>query len=135
MDEPMPSALGPWTPCENCSWQLLVHQNTTSAGFEPARAMPNRFLVYRLNRSATTCSHRLPLRISRVLSHAGAHARRIIRCKHIYIYIYVYVYLCICVYIYIYIRLDHEAERFPVAGCVCACVCVCARMCVCGTGK
>ena len=30
-------------------------KKSTSAGFEPARAMPNRFLVYRLNRSATTC--------------------------------------------------------------------------------
>ena len=27
-----------------------------SAGFEPARAEPNRFLVYRLNHSATTTS-------------------------------------------------------------------------------
>ena len=29
-------------------------QKPLSAGFEPARAEPNRFLVYRLNHSATT---------------------------------------------------------------------------------
>jgi hypothetical protein len=28
-------------------------KNTTPAGFEPARAKPNRFLIYRLNHSAT----------------------------------------------------------------------------------
>ena len=33
---------------------LKFRKNSQSAGFEPARAEPNRFLVYRLNRSATT---------------------------------------------------------------------------------
>ena len=32
----------------------LLLKNSHSAGFEPARAEPNRFLVYRLNRSATS---------------------------------------------------------------------------------
>ena len=32
---------------------------TQSAGFEPARAEPNRFLVYRLNHSATTALYLL----------------------------------------------------------------------------
>ena len=32
----------------------MIKTNSQSAGFEPARAEPNRFLVYRLNHSATT---------------------------------------------------------------------------------
>ena len=34
----------------------LKLKNTTSAGFEPARAKPKRFLVFRLNHSATMSS-------------------------------------------------------------------------------
>ena len=36
--------------------KLVIHvklKTTTPAGFEPARAKPNRFLIYRLNHSAT----------------------------------------------------------------------------------
>ncbi len=36
---------------------------TQSAGFEPARAEPNRFLVYRLNHSATTAD-KIPIAVS-----------------------------------------------------------------------
>ena len=31
-----------------------LDKNSLSAGFEPARVEPNRFLIYRLNHSATT---------------------------------------------------------------------------------
>ena len=36
------------------SWISKNQNISQSAGFEPARAEPNRFLVYRLNHSATT---------------------------------------------------------------------------------
>ena len=35
-----------------------VPKHAQSAGFEPARAEPNGFLVHRLNHSATTASYR-----------------------------------------------------------------------------
>ena len=41
-----PSLRGPFQ-------QSTAAKESTTAGFEPARAMPNRFRVYRLNRSAT----------------------------------------------------------------------------------
>ena len=43
-------------------WIAVIHKiNSQSAGFEPARAEPNRFLVYRLNHSATTANVNLSL--------------------------------------------------------------------------
>ena len=38
----------------NCKMISTILYTTLSAGFEPARALPNRFLICRLNRSATT---------------------------------------------------------------------------------
>ena len=40
-------------------WQisLIDKSNPQSAGFEPARAEPNGFLVHRLNHSATTACY------------------------------------------------------------------------------
>ena len=43
-------------------WIAVIHKiNSQSAGFELARAEPNRFLVYRLNHSATTANVNLSL--------------------------------------------------------------------------
>ena len=39
--------------------QLSGQKLTQSTGFEPVRAEPNRFLVYRLNHSATTANGKL----------------------------------------------------------------------------
>ena len=49
---------GAWAGGQEAQWVdgRCMGKKSTSAGFEPARAMPNRFLVYRLNRSATTCA-------------------------------------------------------------------------------
>ena len=39
--------------------QAVIGKDAQSAGFEPARAEPNGFLVHRLNHSATTATCKL----------------------------------------------------------------------------